>query len=391
MPDVKLMLYMRVIDPYIRISWRPAWQTCLQSAPATFFFFVFILALLCTVNVRCKYGRIVYSREALLSIKAAHYENNSELFIQPYLDTYYIRPARTRRRRGKRGGLHARLKARATRPPLPSLLLTNVRSLENKMDELRTRTTTQREIRECCALIFTETWTTDNTPDSAIQLQTHSVHRGDRTSASGKNKGGGVCVYTNDRWCLDTQVMEKHCSVDIEVLMVKCRPFYLQREFSAVFLLAVYISPRANRTAALGLLHDTISKHETAHPDAVFVVAGDFNHCNLRTVLPKYHQYVSFPTRDNNILDHVYSNVKGAYKAAPRPHFGQSDHIFVFLYPSYRQLLKQAPAVSKTVKVWNEETDLVLQDCFNSTDWDVFKTAAVREDYGFRRICLSGY
>lgn len=134
---------------------------------------------------------------------------NSELFfnIQPHLDTYYIRPARTRRRRGKRGGLHARLKARATRPPLPSLLLANVCSLENKMDELRTRTTTQREIRECCTLIFTETWTTDNMPDSAIQLQTHSVHRGDRTSASGKNKGGGVCVYTNDRWCLDTQVM----------------------------------------------------------------------------------------------------------------------------------------------------------------------------------------
>ena len=101
--------------------------------------------------------------------------------------------------------------------------------------------------------------------------------------------------------------------------------------------------------------------------DAVFVVAGHFNHCNLRTVLPKYHQHVSFPTRENNILDHIYSNVKGAYKAAPRPHFGQSDHISVFLYPSYRQLLKQAPPVSKTVEVWNEETDLVLQDCFDST------------------------
>ena len=142
------------------------------------------------------------------------------------------------------------------------------------MDELRTRTTTQREIRECCTLIFTETWTTDNTPDSAIQLQTHSVHRGDCTSASGKNKGGGVCVYINNRWCSDVQLVEKHCSADIKVLMVKCRPFYLPREFSAVFLLAVYMLLWANRTTALGLLHDTISKHETTHPDAVFVVAG---------------------------------------------------------------------------------------------------------------------
>ncbi|KAK0135720.1 hypothetical protein N1851_028397 [Merluccius polli] len=333
------------------------------------------------VNVRCWHERIVYSREALLNIEKAHHELKSDLFnYLPHLDTNYTRPARPRRRRGKRGGLHARLKARATRPPLPSLLLANVRSLENKMDELRARTTTQCEIRECCALIFTETWTKDNTPDSVIQLETHSVHRGDRTSASGKNKGGGVCVYINNRWCSDVQVVEKHCSVDIEVLMVKCRPFYLPREFSAVFILVVYIPPRADRTAALGLLHDTISKHETTHPDAVLVVAGDFNHCNLRTVLPKYHQHVSFPTMDNNILDHVYSNVKGTYKAAPRPHFRQSDHISMFLYPSYRQLLKQAPPVSKTVKVWNEESDLVLQDCFNSTDWDVFKTAAVRED-----------
>jgi hypothetical protein len=43
--------------------------------------------------------------------------------------------------------------------------------------------------------------------DSAIQLETHSVHRGDRMSASGQNKGGGVCVYINNRWCSDVQVV----------------------------------------------------------------------------------------------------------------------------------------------------------------------------------------
>ena len=76
----------------------------------------------------------------------------------------------------------------------------------------------------------------------------------------------------------------------------------------------------------------------------MFVVAGDFNHCNLRTVLPKYHQYVSFPTRENNILDHVYSNVKGAYKAAPPP--GQSDHISVFPLT----ILQEAPQTGLSSK-----------------------------------------
>lgn len=55
--------------------------------------------------------------------------------------------------------LHARLKARATRPLLPSLLLDNFCSRDNKMDKMRIRTTSQHDIRECCAVIFTETWT----------------------------------------------------------------------------------------------------------------------------------------------------------------------------------------------------------------------------------------
>lgn len=112
------------------------------------------------------------------------------------------RKEQLKRRRGKRGGLHARLKA--SRPPLPSLLLANVRSLENKMDELRTRIISQREIRDCCALILTETWLSDNIPDSAVQLQIH------RTAASGNHKGGGTCIYINNGWCSDMQTVSKH-------------------------------------------------------------------------------------------------------------------------------------------------------------------------------------
>ncbi|KAK3535395.1 hypothetical protein QTP70_012060 [Hemibagrus guttatus] len=45
------------------------------------------------------------------------------------------------------------------------------------------------------------------------------------------------------------------------------------REFSAVFLLAVYIPPEADHVTALGILHNVISRQETAHPDAVIVAA----------------------------------------------------------------------------------------------------------------------
>lgn len=43
-------------------------------------------------------------------------------------------------------------------------------------------------------LIFTETWLSDKVPERAVQLQTHSVHWGDRTAGCSKTKRGGVCV-----------------------------------------------------------------------------------------------------------------------------------------------------------------------------------------------------
>ncbi|XP_060788699.1 isotocin-neurophysin IT 2-like [Neoarius graeffei] len=44
------------------------------------------------------------------------------------------------RKRGRRGGIQHRLRRRQHKPPLPYMLLSNVRSLRNKMDELRINT-----------------------------------------------------------------------------------------------------------------------------------------------------------------------------------------------------------------------------------------------------------
>lgn len=50
-----------------------------------------------------------------------------------------------------------------------------------------------------------------------------------------------------------------HCSPDLEYLVVKYRPFYIPREFSAVLIIAVYIPPQANAKLALERLYDTIN------------------------------------------------------------------------------------------------------------------------------------
>ncbi|KAL0161432.1 hypothetical protein M9458_045157, partial [Cirrhinus mrigala] len=57
----------------------------------------------------------------------------------------------------------------------------------------------------------------------------------------------------------------------------------------------------------------------------------------------------------------------GAYKAFPLPHLGASDHITVMLMPAYRPLVKVTKPVRKQIQA--------LQDCFDTTDWSMFKQA----------------
>ncbi len=135
-------------------------------------------------------------------------------------------------------------------------------------------------------------------------------------------------------------------------MFVKCRPFYLPREFTAIVIAAVYIPPCANAKDALRELYSAISEQQTNNPDGFFIIAGDFNHANLKTVLPKFYQHVNFATRGNNTLDFVYTTGKNAYKAEPRPHLGYSDHISVMLIPAYRPLLKLAKPVQKLITIW---------------------------------------
>ncbi|KAI4889578.1 hypothetical protein NFI96_032524 [Prochilodus magdalenae] len=109
------------------------------------------------------------------------------------------------------------------------------------------------------------------------------------------------------------------------------------------------------------------------------VVAGDFNHVNLTNILPRFCQHIDIPTRGNNTLDRVYTNIRDAYRAVPHPHLGLSDHISVMLVPAYHPPLRRSRPTQKTITVWPSDADAVLQDCFGCTDWHVFREAAESE------------
>ncbi|KAI3361987.1 hypothetical protein L3Q82_012337, partial [Scortum barcoo] len=112
----------------------------------------------------------------------------------------------------------------------------------------------------------------------------------------------------------------------------KCRPFKTARELCSILIVAIYIPPRANAKLALEELYCMISLQMNNNPEAAVIVAGDFNHVELKAVFPKFHRYINFPTRDNNTLDQVYCNIPGAYKdccsSTPGhvgPHLCESD------------------------------------------------------------------
>ncbi|GAA6075769.1 piezo-type mechanosensitive ion channel component 1-like, partial [Tachysurus ichikawai] len=286
-----------------------------------------------------------------------------------------------KRKRGKRAGVRARLKTNPSRPALPSILLANVCSLDNKLDYIRLERSTRREIRNCCVFVFTETWLSDRVPDTAIQLDGLTSFRADRNAAlCGKTHGGGVCVYINTEWCKNSVLVSTYCSSSVEFVTVRCRPFYLPREFTTVYIVGVYIPPSANAKEVLSELYGAISDLQNVHPDGLFIVAGDFNHANLKSVLPKFHQHVDFATRGENTLDLVYTNIPSAYRAEPRPHLGYSDHITVMLIPAYRPLVRRSKPVLKQVKTWPAGATSALQDCFECTDWNIFREAATNGD-----------
>ncbi len=255
-------------------------------------------------------------------------------------------PRRRRKHRGRCAGIRNRLRKRAHSPPLPSILLANVQSLENKMDDLRARISFQRDIRVCNIFVWLKHGSRPSVPDTAVTPSDNfSVLRMDRTAEAGKTKGGGVCFITNNKWCdpRNISILSCSCSLHLEHLSIICRPFYLPREFSSIVVTAVYISPQADTSLALSKLHDVLSGYINKHPDAACIIAGDYNKANLKKVMPNFHQHISCPTRGPNTLDHCYTQFKNAYKAHSLPAFGKSDHAAIFLTPEYKQRIVHEP------------------------------------------------
>ena len=94
----------------------------------------------------------------------------------------------------------------------------NTQSVRNKMDELETCVRFNSEYRESAVIGLNETCLDKNATDTEINLSGFTGIRGDRTSASRKRNGGGVCFYVDERWCNNATATAKVCLQDIDFL-----------------------------------------------------------------------------------------------------------------------------------------------------------------------------
>ncbi len=138
------------------------------------------------------------------------------------------------------------------------------------------------------------------------------------------------------------------CCSDLEMLFINCKRSIRRGSFCSFIL--IHIPQQAHVSSALQKLTDLITNTDQKHPDSVLIILWDFNKANFSRKLPKYRQHITCPTRDSNILDHCYTTIKDAFHSVPRAALGLSDHCLVYLIPTYRQKLKSAKPVLRTLK-----------------------------------------
>ena len=96
-------------------------------------------------------------------------------------------------KRGRRSGILLRSRRRASELLMPSILLSNVQSLENKIDDLLLRLSNQRDIKNCNILCVTETWLTEEMDN--IELAVFSMHWQNRDATSGMTRCWGSVSF----------------------------------------------------------------------------------------------------------------------------------------------------------------------------------------------------
>lgn len=147
---------------------------------------------------------------------------------------------------------------------VPSLLISNTRSLTCKVDEI-----------ECVArqnkadvICVTESWLTKDIPVSAIAMSDFTVFRKDRSVS----RGCGLAVYLNSTIRCETLSQFVNPGNVAECLWLQLRPRRLPRSVSSVLVAVIHHPPYATAQDNNDLYNHvqaTVDSYTLEHPDCL--------------------------------------------------------------------------------------------------------------------------
>ncbi len=104
---------------------------------------------------------------------------------------------------------------------------------------------------------------------------------------------------------------------NLESLWFTIRPYRLPREFSIFVFGVTYHPPYPNPDyPMIEHIHKSLDSILQKHPDAAIMLVGDFNMLKAGSIMISYKvkQIVKKPTKGNNTLDKVFTNMANLYK-----------------------------------------------------------------------------
>ncbi len=273
--------------------------------------------------------------------------------------------------------LTPRTRARRTPPAaLPtSMILSNLRSISNKFDEVSLKIGVHRPD----VAIFTESWLSPDVPDSALSITSYTLCRKDRS-----RNGGGIITYISERYSyriLNDSDVPSLSSCDTEFLPI----IFTSVPFFVISLYHPFWNDSAKDDKCISCISDMLDfVMTTSCFDSCkmrLLICGDFNGLKDRydeiSQVTQLKAVVEVPTRGSNILDQFFCNFSFNCSPEVLPPIGKSDHSVVLW--SERPAPRPTPRKVVIRKVTPGRRAL-LEELIARTDWLALVQAADNVD-----------
>ena len=242
---------------------------------------------------------------------------------------------------------------KSTSPKLPSIYMTNCRSLNQpKLDELRNIATTHSPELIC----LTETWLDDaKTPQTTIQG--YSGYFSNRTDRI----GGGVAMFVPTY--MPVTLLSSFTTTTVSSLWLLVQVSQIR----SVIVATVYHPPRADESTTLEHIEASLARFTLEHPNASIILTGDFNRLPLDNILAQFNllERVNFATCGTATLDNIYTNADEYQQADQLAPISTNDHCGILLHG---QPLRSARYIRIKRRVYTSESrerillELTLED-----------------------------